>query len=328
MLALWTASVSLTTTSSLPPLPTINNFRDLGGMACANGASVKPCLLLRSADLETASPEDLTKLKGELPGLRIVDLRGAEDAHNPGKLHEGPEIFRQQLSHIEVFPKKTGAKRIARHLATDRVRIGGPLLTPALLRYFPKFLPGSTTVRRFADRVVDSGVRKFLDTIQLSDVYWWILMEQPEKLAEVIRLTATQCSEGKATLIHCAHGKDRTGVVIMLLLHICGVSPEAIATDYSLSGEYGCSPTGQSIMLAAMPGRFRERIGSWANVGGEDQDEGWKQFGRWCDAEEATMLRVIARLEDKYGSVDAYLEKKCGIFAEERASLATTLTTR
>ena len=43
---------------------------------------------------------------------------------------------------------------------------------------------------------------------------------------------------------------------------------------------------------------------------------------------EQSNREVIARLEDKYGSVDAYLEKKCGIFAEERASLATTLTTR
>lgn len=33
-------------------------------------------------------------------------------------------------------------------------------------------------------------------------------------------------------LVHCAHGKDRTGVVIMLLLAACGVPREAIVDDY------------------------------------------------------------------------------------------------
>lgn len=33
-------------------------------------------------------------------------------------------------------------------------------------------------------------------------------------------------------LVHCAHGKDRTGVVIMLLLMACGVPHEAIVQDY------------------------------------------------------------------------------------------------
>jgi hypothetical protein len=33
-------------------------------------------------------------------------------------------------------------------------------------------------------------------------------------------------------LVHCAHGKDRTGVVIMLLLLVCDVPHEAIVQDY------------------------------------------------------------------------------------------------
>ena len=33
-------------------------------------------------------------------------------------------------------------------------------------------------------------------------------------------------------LVHCAHGKDRTGVVVLLLLAACGVEREAIVADY------------------------------------------------------------------------------------------------
>jgi hypothetical protein len=34
------------------------------------------------------------------------------------------------------------------------------------------------------------------------------------------------------TLVHCAHGKDRTGVIIMLLLLVCDTPHEAIVQDY------------------------------------------------------------------------------------------------
>jgi protein tyrosine/serine phosphatase len=33
-------------------------------------------------------------------------------------------------------------------------------------------------------------------------------------------------------LVHCAHGKDRTGVVVLLLLAACGVGRDAILGDY------------------------------------------------------------------------------------------------
>jgi protein tyrosine/serine phosphatase len=40
-------------------------------------------------------------------------------------------------------------------------------------------------------------------------------------------------------LVHCAHGKDRTGVVVMLALAACGVSADAIVDDYVQVGLVG-----------------------------------------------------------------------------------------
>lgn len=40
---------------------------------------------------------------------------------------------------------------------------------------------------------------------------------------------------GKGTLIHCSAGKDRTGVIVTLLLLICGVSTKDINHEYLLS---------------------------------------------------------------------------------------------
>jgi len=297
-------------------LPTLANFRDLGGTPVSGGSATKlrPGLILRSADLQSAETKDLEALKRELPGLRVVDLRGAEDAHNPGVMNLGPELLRDQITHIEVLPKATGTKRLARHVVTDRLRVTAPLVPAYFLRYIP--VPA---LRRLSDRVINSGVRRFLDTIELSDVYWWILMEQGPALAQAIRLVAEQSAAESATLVHCAHGKDRTGVVMALILHICGASKEVIAKDYALSAEYGCSATGQGIMLNAMPQRYRERIGEW-------KADDWQQFDRWCDAEEGTMLEVFRRVERKYGSVDTYLTKRCGIGEAERAKIRASLT--
>ncbi len=51
----------------------------------------------------------------------------------------------------------------------------------------------------------------------------------PAKLAEVFR--AISGAEG-AVLVHCAAGRDRTGMVMAMLLSMAGVTSEAIADDY------------------------------------------------------------------------------------------------
>jgi protein-tyrosine phosphatase len=51
----------------------------------------------------------------------------------------------------------------------------------------------------------------------------------PDKFASVFREIA---GAEAAVLVHCAAGRDRTGMVMAMLLHLSGVTPEAIADDY------------------------------------------------------------------------------------------------
>ena len=51
----------------------------------------------------------------------------------------------------------------------------------------------------------------------------------PEKFSTVFREIA---KAGDAVLVHCAAGRDRTGMVMAMLLHLTGVTPGAIADDY------------------------------------------------------------------------------------------------
>ena len=56
------------------------------------------------------------------------------------------------------------------------------------------------------------------------------LRRWPEKVAAVLQ-TIADADDG-AVLIHCSAGRDRTGLIAMLLLRLAGAAPEAIAGDY------------------------------------------------------------------------------------------------
>ena len=92
-----------------------------------------------------------------------------------------------------------------------------------------------------------------------------------------------------AVIVHCAGGKDRAGLVAALLLRLAGVGIDAIAEDYSLS-ELHLAP----------------RLEKWlAETADEDERERLREFSR---TPAPSMQRVLAELERRYGSVDAYLE--------------------
>jgi len=61
------------------------------------------------------------------------------------------------------------------------------------------------------------------------------LQRKPELSAAVI--TAIARAEPGGVVFHCVGGRDRAGMIAMLLLHLAGVSAEVIAADYRLSHE-------------------------------------------------------------------------------------------
>ncbi|KDD74307.1 hypothetical protein H632_c1413p0, partial [Helicosporidium sp. ATCC 50920] len=75
-----------------------------------------------------------------------------------------------------------------------------------------------------AGAVADPGVLGYLK------FYLFVLEHAKPQLARALRLFGHRASP--PLLLHCIHGKDRTGLVCMLLLKLCGVSDEAIVRDY------------------------------------------------------------------------------------------------
>jgi protein-tyrosine phosphatase len=89
-------------------------------------------------------------------------------------------------------------------------------------------------------------------------------------------------------VVHCHGGKDRTGLVVALLLRVAGVDVETIAADYALSGP-----------------NLRERTEAWiAEVDDELERERRRRIGT---APAEAMAGVLEELERRYGSVREYL---------------------
>jgi protein-tyrosine phosphatase len=112
---------------------------------------------------------------------------------------------------------------------TELERCGNPFRDDADTNFYsiPLFIgdPGD----------VNNDTMQFLRTHHLGDYYVIIMEQLGDKVAQVLRILLN--AEG-LTLYHCAHGKDRTGVISAILYLIAGADREDIVTNYKVSYDY------------------------------------------------------------------------------------------
>lgn len=123
-------------------------------------------------------------------------------------------------------------------------------------------------------------------------------------------LEALGSGEG-ASLVHCAAGKDRTGMAVDLLHHILGVHPDDAMEDYLLTNH---SP------------RNEERIAHGMALMGDKygaKDEATIRVLMGVDP--AYLEAARASVKERFGSTDAYLEQMLGVDAAKREALKAQL---
>jgi protein-tyrosine phosphatase len=98
---------------------------------------------------------------------------------------------------------------------------------------------------------------------------------------------AVAATEGPV-VIHCAGGRDRTGLAVALMLSLLPVEEEAIAADHALSDE-SFAPYQQEWIDAATDERERERRRRVSVPAGR------------------TMVGILAEVRRRYGGAGAYL---------------------
>jgi protein tyrosine/serine phosphatase len=135
--------------------------------------------------------------------------------------------------------------------------------------------------------VIDPAAGYPPGTLTLAENYLWMLDRFGGFVAEVLAAIAAAPEGG--VLVHCAAGKDRTGLISALLLGLVGVPAETIAADYALTAEL-----------------LRPRDQEWLEHGPGERADREAMLARYAATAEV-MLEVLRGLDERHGGVEGYL---------------------
>ncbi len=242
------------------------NIRDVGGLPTTDGRRIRPGVLIRSANLSSITEADVARLVNELGVRRVLDLRTEVEVRNS---EPGLLYGRDGVTfhHLSLYPDDAPGESDS----PDPV-------APWAGEQYPKGRdPQVVSYLRYLDR-------------------------RPDSIVAALRAIA---EPDGATVVHCAAGKDRTGMVIALALSVAGVPREVIAADYAES---------QSQIMAI--------IEQLAGIDLYELDV--TDPDKVPPAEARTMLGVLDAVDADHGGVLAWLAGH-GWTEQDTARLRTTL---
>jgi hypothetical protein len=217
-----------------------------------NVRAVVPGVLLRADNLQSLSARDVRRLVEREAVEVVLDLRTDVEValEGPGPMTAEPAV---RIEHRSLYPAPDGNTDLDAELPSpwgSPEEPGSPDETPAVHAYLGY-------LQRRPDSVVGS-----LRTIARSD---------------------------GAVLVHCAAGKDRTGVVVALALDAAGVDRDTIVCDYLATAE----------RIDAIVARLASSSTYRAEVEGRDPQQLTPVPG--------TMVRFLELVDERLGGAVAWL---------------------
>ena len=227
------------------------NVRDLGGLPSVDGRQTVEGRLLRADNLQDLSPADVAKLVRDIGVTTVVDLRSSAElkSEGPAPLDAVPGVTH---AHHPVLPELGSA--------TDAV-------AEALLTR------------------IDMDRSRF-PADPTCGHYLGYLEDRPDQVVAALRSVAR---DQGAAVVHCAAGKDRTGVVVALALTAVGVRPEAVIADYAATGD----------RVEAILGRLRTSRTYARDIDGQPVVPHL--------ARPETMAAFLQQMQERYGGVVRWL---------------------
>ncbi|KAL4739033.1 protein-tyrosine phosphatase-like protein [Aspergillus similis] len=165
------------------------------------------------------------------------------------------------------------------------------------------------TVQQLADkykRYLEEGEKA------IAEGYLKLLIEGHQVIRDILSLIRDNPDD--VFLVHCAMGKDRTGVVFAVLLSLAGVSDDAIADEYSRS---------ESALEAALPeiaAAIKKAIPTVTD------GEALKRASIVIQTRKEAMLLMLQMVVERFGGMVHYLENCCGVRKDDIELLQASLT--
>ena len=175
------------------------NVRDVGGLPTIDGRATRGGVLLRADNLQGLTRADVARLTDDLGVRTVIDLRttGELELEGEGPLRRTPVAHH----HVPLIPEEEDE-------------------------------PLEDEVERAVPHRPDRAGSTLTD---MTGYYVGYVEDAPANLARALRILADPAT-GTA-LVHCAAGKDRTGVVVAVALSLAGVTRDAVVTDYVRSAD-------------------------------------------------------------------------------------------
>ncbi|MEU6183877.1 tyrosine-protein phosphatase [Streptomyces coeruleorubidus] len=246
------------------------NVRDLGGLPTTGNEVTRYGRLIRSGGLQELTVEDVKHLTVQLGVQEVIDLRSSVEVRRegPGPLARSGRVRVHNLSLLAESAPVQGRVDVDSAMPWHRASQDGR----------PK--PAGTTGH-----------------------YLRYCAERPDSVVAALRIIAH--SQG-ATVVHCAMGKDRTGVVCALALETVGVSREAIVADYMRSGEE----------MAEVVERLRDNPSYAADIRARPFDSMLPR--------PAFMNDLLYAFDDRFGGIQKWLSEQ-GWTADDQRALSSSL---
>lgn len=249
------------------PLKKLFNTRDLGGLPTEDGRVIKHGKLIRSGKLYKIPTKTVETLKNY--GVKtVIDLRiYTEQEDAPDTLWEGVKYV-----HLPVLCTAT---------------------------------PGITRERSMRSTMVKESkrIKKEFGTADnyMAEMYCSILLnEEPQQLLkQALRLII---ENEDCILWHCSGGKDRAGVIAMLVESLLGVSEKVIIQDYVTSHRFQRARffwNRAALVIAPCSLRFKKIL-----------------FGMMA-AKPQYLTVAMDRIKEKYGSIVGYCKEVLDVTDED-----------
>ncbi|MCZ2821742.1 tyrosine-protein phosphatase [Modestobacter sp. VKM Ac-2977] len=261
------------------------NTRDLGGLPTTDGGTTQFGRILRSDNLQTLSGADVATLVEEVGLTEVVDLRTTAEILLEGRsplrdvdsvTHRHFTLLVERGMRTDVFAAEETDEEIRAQLPAD---------------WAESILPRQVTP---GDEGEPPAVRSYLG----------YLTDGTENVLAALRSLAA--GGPGAAVVHCAAGKDRTGVICALALAVAGATPEAIIADYAQTAEVIDALVAK---LASSP-TYAEDMTRRDVASHTPQAE--------------SMRRVLELLDERWGGPVGWLEQH-GFGADEQAALRSRL---